>query len=76
MTRNEIPTKHEVDKCISDIALNELENMPIGSSVAISECIGYKKMGYLWTYRVFGVRGFFRLLVEEIRRKWVAEVTK
>ena len=67
------PRGDEVDKCISDLALRELRDLPIGSSVKVSEGIGYKKMPHWWVFRVFGLKAAIKSVYEEIirrRRSW------
>lgn len=49
------PAPEDVDQAIQDIALRELDDMPVGSTVMINECIGFKKMSLWWNIRVWGV---------------------
>ena len=45
------PSPLQVDDCIYVIARKELEDMPVGSTVMVKECIGFKKMGWWWRFR-------------------------
>jgi len=65
---SDTPTRAEVDKVIAEIACEELTHQPIGSTVMVDGCIGFKKMGYWWVYRVHGVQAVISLVIEEIRR--------
>ncbi len=62
---NDDPDKAEVDKAIMDVALRELDQMPVGSRVMISEGIAFKKMSFWWNVRVWGLWKTLKIYVKE-----------
>jgi hypothetical protein len=63
------PSQIEIDDCIMKLALRELDGKPAGSTVMISQCIGFKKMGLWWIFRVYGIRSALKQGWERFRRR-------
>lgn len=49
------PKSGEVDRVIAEITAESLAGKPVGSVAMMSECIGYKKMGFWWVVKVHGI---------------------
>lgn len=50
------PTKQEIDAAITDLTLRSLIGARVGAVAKESDGIGYKRMGFWWMARVFGLR--------------------
>lgn len=63
------PSRESVDAAIQSVASAELEGAPVGTTVMINECIGYKVMGFWWTLHVYGFRVAMRAWCKRVFKR-------
>jgi hypothetical protein len=63
------PTRDEVDAAIRSVALDALDDMPVGSTVMISQAIAYKSMPWHWELRVYGPWHMLPIWIKRWRKR-------